>query len=227
MRAAWADRLARRSQWAVHVLRSGADAVSPLRAARALRSTIGDRSRGRLRPEAEHPEWIEQRFACDPGVAAAARHVVGEVLSGRVTPSVVKRAELVISELVADAMRRTAESAGEVVVRLARQQDGCRLEVETGGRLPTSDLACVHVVPDERTATWHVYDADMAVGLSEHATETEAEAIAGVCARIRGAPRVVIHDRYHRTREAAIAGGGSMPVRRPRRGRNRARPRDR
>src|SRR3954471_15668359 len=174
-----------------------------------------------------------------------------------------------------------AESHGEVVVRLARRQDGCRLELETGDRLPAaaapvadregrkaldaafidalserwgfertaesgtrvwaelsyaprlaeeeageqqlarragvtvaagqpqSDPAEVHVVPDELAATWHVYDAGVAAPLSEHATETEAEALARACARIRGVRRIVIHDRYHRTREAPAASGGS------------------
>jgi hypothetical protein len=242
-----------------------------------------------MRLRAEHPEWIERRFACDdPGAATKARRVVGEVLGGRVATSVVKRAELVISELMTEGTRDSAESAAKMIVRLGLRQDGCRLEVETAGPLPLlsgldaeqqgrkaqgaafvaalserwgfgrtaeggtrvwaelsyarrtaeaeageqeiarragapvlagqpeSGSADVHVVPDERAATWHVYDAGVAVRLSEHATETEAEAVACVCARLRGGQRVVIHDRYHRTREAAIAGGGGWtPARQP------------
>jgi hypothetical protein len=60
----------------------------------------------------------------------------------------------------------------------------------------------VHVVPNERAATWQVYDARAERPLSEHASETEAEAAARACARIRQEPRIVIHDRYHRTHEA-------------------------
>ena len=116
MRAVRADHLARRSPQAVRVLRSAARAVSPLRVARALRQT------GRMRRHAEHPEWIEQRFACDdPGAATTARRVVGEVLGGRVATSVVKRAELerflaghsgaqskaTVNEVVVDILSRT------------------------------------------------------------------------------------------------------------------------
>ena len=230
-----------------------------------------------MRPQAEPPEWIEQRFASDdPGASTAARRVVGEVLGGRVATSVVKRAELVISELLTQGTR----SAATMIVRLGPRHDGCRLEVETllttpgaegQGRAPSAkfvealsercgfertaergtrvwaelsyarraaeeeageqeiarragvtvvagqpeaDPVDVHVVPDERAATWHVYDAGMAVRLSAHATVTEAEAVARVCARLRGVQRIVIHDRYHRTHEAAIA-----PARQPGRGR--------
>lgn len=60
----------------------------------------------------------------------------------------------------------------------------------------------VHVVPDERS-TWRVYDADAEAPLSEHGSATEAELAARGYAEDRDAPRVVIHDRYHRMRDAA------------------------
>ena len=268
------------------------DWIVALRAARSLRRTVGDAPRGWMRSGGDRAEWIEQRLADDPDVVATARHAVGGVLDGRVATSVVKRAELVVSELVVDGMSRRAASHGAVVVRLACRRDGCCLEVETGELLPVlaapgatqegrkalagayidalserwgfertaesrtrvwaelsyarrpaeeeasehelarragvtvaagepePDRADVHIVPDERAGTWHVYDAGVAARLSEHATETEAEAAGRECARIRGVQQIVIHDRYHRTREAAIAGGGvSTPARRPGRGR--------
>ena len=64
-----------------------------------------------------------------------------------------------------------------------------------------AEVADLHVVPNERAGTWNVYDARIARAMSEHSTETEAEAAARVSARVRGGRRIVIHDRYHRTRE--------------------------
>jgi len=58
----------------------------------------------------------------------------------------------------------------------------------------------VHVIPDERT-TWRVYDAGLADPVSEHTNATEAECAAVARAEQRGAERVVLHDRYHRTHE--------------------------
>ena len=60
----------------------------------------------------------------------------------------------------------------------------------------------VHVIPDERT-TWRVYDRDAKAPLSEHTSATEAELAAQALAQDRDADRVVIHDRYNRTRDAA------------------------
>jgi hypothetical protein len=64
----------------------------------------------------------------------------------------------------------------------------------------------VHVVPDGRTGTWRVHDGVGSAPLSEHSSETDAESAAVRRAQIRGAERVVIHDRYHRTHEAARSG---------------------
>lgn len=60
----------------------------------------------------------------------------------------------------------------------------------------------VHVIPDERT-TWRVYDADAAAPLSEHTNANEAELAARAHAQDRDAERVVVHDRYNRTHDAA------------------------
>jgi hypothetical protein len=62
----------------------------------------------------------------------------------------------------------------------------------------------VHVVPNERAATWQVFDPCEGRPVSEHTSETEAEAAARRCARSRGDQRIVIHDRYHRTYEARV-----------------------
>jgi hypothetical protein len=60
----------------------------------------------------------------------------------------------------------------------------------------------LHVIPDERT-TWRVYDAGATAPLSEHTNATDAELTALAHADDRHAERVVIHDRYHRTHDAA------------------------
>jgi hypothetical protein len=59
----------------------------------------------------------------------------------------------------------------------------------------------VHVVPRPRAATWGVYLDAVTEPLSEHTSETEAESAARTC----GASRIVIHDRYFRTRVGAAA----------------------
>jgi hypothetical protein len=60
----------------------------------------------------------------------------------------------------------------------------------------------VHVIPEPRAATWSVYVGADAEAVSEHTSETEAESAARAQLRTRGADRIVIHDRYHRTRAA-------------------------
>jgi hypothetical protein len=60
----------------------------------------------------------------------------------------------------------------------------------------------LHVIPDERT-TWRVYEAGASSPLSEHTNATDAELAALARADDRDAERVVVHDRYHRTYDAA------------------------
>lgn len=60
----------------------------------------------------------------------------------------------------------------------------------------------VHVIPDERT-TWRVYETDAAEPLSEHTSATAAELAARARALDRAVERVVVHDRYYRTQDAA------------------------
>ena len=67
----------------------------------------------------------------------------------------------------------------------------------------------VHVVPIRRTAKWRVHDGDPSVPSSEHPTENDAELAARRRAEERGAERVVIHDRYNRTRQINVARGAS------------------
>jgi anti-sigma regulatory factor (Ser/Thr protein kinase) len=66
-------------------------------------------------------------------------------------------------------------------------------------RKPMTEL---HVIPDERT-TWRVYDRNAKAPISEHTSATEAELAARALAQDRDADRVVVHDRYNRTRDAA------------------------
>jgi hypothetical protein len=60
----------------------------------------------------------------------------------------------------------------------------------------------VHVIPDERT-TWRVYGTGAPEQISEHTNAAEAELAAKARAEDRDARRVVVHDRYHRTHDAA------------------------
>ena len=65
----------------------------------------------------------------------------------------------------------------------------------------------LHVIPDERT-TWRVYEDGATAPLSEHTNATDAERAALTRADERDAERVVIHDRYHRTHDAAASQSG-------------------
>ncbi len=62
-------------------------------------------------------------------------------------------------------------------------------------------MAELHVIPDTRKATWRVQDGEGAVARPEYPSETEAEFAARAQAVARGVDRVVVHDRYARTRD--------------------------
>jgi len=77
----------------------------------------------------------------------------------------------------------------------------------------------VHVIPDERT-TWRVHGTGAPEPISEHTNATEAELAAKARAEDRDAQRVVVHDRYHRTLDAAPSPPGAAarePLERTRR----------
>src|SRR5207249_2153511 len=84
---------------------------------------------------------------------------------------------------------------------------------QTAGRRPPSHarrrtaMNELHVIADERT-TWRVYEHGASAPLSEHTNETDAERAALTRADERGADRVVVHDRYHRTHDAARSPAG-------------------
>jgi hypothetical protein len=84
----------------------------------------------------------------------------------------------------------------------------------------------VHVIPDERT-TWRVYDTGAPEPVSEHTNATEAELAAKARAEDRDAQRVVVHDRYHRTHDAAPSPAGAAARERLERSRRLARARER
>ena len=64
-----------------------------------------------------------------------ARSSVAEWLTGRLTPSELDTAMLLVSELVANSVRHSGVPEGEnVVVRAHIGPEGCRLEVEDPGR---------------------------------------------------------------------------------------------
>jgi hypothetical protein len=63
----------------------------------------------------------------------------------------------------------------------------------------------LHVIPDERSAIWRVFQEDVSGALSEHTNATDAEIAAQALAARLGAERIVVRDRYHRTREPSLA----------------------
>ena len=62
----------------------------------------------------------------------------------------------------------------------------------------------LHIIPDA-WSTWRVYEANTAAALSEHTSATEAELAARARAEDPDTGRVVVHDRYHRTHDAAAS----------------------
>ena len=72
----------------------------------------------------------------------------------------------------------------------------------------------LHVIADERS-TWRVYETDAAEPLSEHTSATDAELAARARAEDRAVERVVVHDRYHRTHDAAPSPAGASARERP------------
>ena len=79
----------------------------------------------------------------------------------------------------------------------------------------------VHVISDERTR--RVYDTGAPEPVSEHTTATEAE----LATKVRDAQRVVVHDRDHRTHDAARSPAGAAARERLERTRRLARVRER
>jgi len=65
----------------------------------------------------------------------------------------------------------------------------------------------LHMIADERN-TWRVYETDAAEALSEHTSATAAERAARARAEDRAVERLVVHDRYHRTHDAALTRAG-------------------
>jgi hypothetical protein len=72
----------------------------------------------------------------------------------------------------------------------------------------------LHVVPDTRTGTWRVQDPEDGATRSEHTSATEAEVAARAHADDSGVDRVVVHDRYARTRELIRRGRAWLQRRR-------------
>jgi len=65
----------------------------------------------------------------------------------------------------------------------------------------------LHVIADERN-TWRVYETDSPEALSDHTSATAAERAARARAEDRAVQRVVVHDRYHGTHDAALTRAG-------------------
>ncbi len=62
----------------------------------------------------------------------------------------------------------------------------------------------LHVICDPRSS-WRVYEHGARAPLSEHTNATDAERDALRRADGRDGYRVVVHDRYHRTHDAALS----------------------
>ncbi len=63
-----------------------------------------------------------------------------------------------------------------------------------------TDLAELHVRPDERSGAWLVAPDRASRALSSHVSAHEAERAARRIAAARGTERIYLHDRYRRVR---------------------------
>jgi hypothetical protein len=63
-----------------------------------------------------------------------------------------------------------------------------------------TDLAELHVRPDERSGAWLVAPDRASRALSSHVSAHEAERAARRIAAASGAQRIFLHDRYRRVR---------------------------
>ena len=63
-----------------------------------------------------------------------------------------------------------------------------------------TELAELHVRPDERSGAWLVAPDRASDALSSHRSAHEAERAARRIAAAHGAPRIFLHDRYRRVR---------------------------
>lgn len=70
----------------------------------------------------------------------------------------------------------------------------------------------VRVVPEPRAGTWSVYLDAMDTALSQHDSQTAAEEAARVHAALHACRRIVVHDRYFRTRSLAVRGRSDQPA---------------
>ena len=70
-------------------------------------------------------------------------------------------------------------------------------------------VSMLHVVADPR-GEWGVFEDGSRRPLSVHRSATEAEFVAWDHAKDRGSERIVVHDRYGRTREAVGASAAAQ-----------------
>lgn len=97
--------------------------------------------------------------------------------------------------------RGTARSCQNAII-------GPVVHCRTAGRVlhwtVMSDVAELHVRPDEHSGTWEV-ELDTGEGVvSSHRTASEAEREARRLAAARGAGRIFVHDRYRRVRQVPV-----------------------
>jgi hypothetical protein len=128
-------------------------------------------------------------------------------------------------------LARAPESAEASAFRAAGDRFEMKSNQRARGRAQTAarerrPVTEVHVIPDDRT-TWRVYDAGADEAVSEHTSATGAEVAAKARAEDQDAQRVVVHDRYHRTLDAATSPAGAAARERLERTRRLARVRER
>jgi anti-sigma regulatory factor (Ser/Thr protein kinase) len=131
----WMKATCRRQAQVIDALRAAVSHISD--GARALKAENAELrvEAARLREaRAESAPLLDEPIPAGPHAAAAARGLVVRSLHGRLPPSVVENAKLLVSELVTNSVRHSGVAKGEhVVVRVHRAGDTCRLEVEDPG----------------------------------------------------------------------------------------------
>jgi signal transduction histidine kinase len=129
----WLKATCRRQALAIDALRAAVSHISD--GARALKAENLElrMEAARLR-EAQSVALADEAIPVGSHAAAEARGLVVGCLGGRIAPSVLEDAKLLVSELVTNGVRHSGAAEGDhVVVRIHRSGDSCRLEVEDPG----------------------------------------------------------------------------------------------
>jgi anti-sigma regulatory factor (Ser/Thr protein kinase) len=110
--------------------------ASALKAENSALRADNDRLRRHPHPDADVDSGaVEVAIPVGAQAPGVARSVIAQSLASDVASSVLETAQLLVSELVSNSVRHSGvPEGGDIVLRVHRWHEGCRLEVEDPGR---------------------------------------------------------------------------------------------